>query len=150
MWPDGEGVWGVSLTEAVGRTLRSALAISVGMRLVMPQPLYPSITLWLLPQGTHFGGNIFPSRPSRSPRNQASGQRGGYQGLGAVGDTAALASVPPGEAADDGPRAEEGTRMAILRADMVSGKRWHQSWGTRASIMALHLSVPQLPHLPAR
>lgn len=150
MWPDGEGVWGVSLTEAVGRTLRSVLAISVGMRLVMPRPLHPFITVWLLPQGTHFGGNTFPSRPSRSPRNQVSGQRGGYRGLGAVGDTVALASVPPGEAADDGPRAEEGTRMAILRADVESGKRWHQSWGTRASIMALHLSAPQLPHLPAR
>lgn len=149
-WPDGEGVWGVSLTEAVGRTLRSALAISVGRRPVMPRPLHPSIAVWLFPQGTYFGGNTFPSRPSRSPRNQASGQSGGHQGLGAVGNPVALASVPPGEAADDRPRAEEGTWTGILGGDRESGERWHQRWGTRASIVALHLSAPQLPHLPTR
>lgn len=65
------GSGGVSLTEAVGRTLRAALVISVEMVLVMPRPLHPSIMVWLLPQGTHFGGNTLSSRPSRSPRNQA-------------------------------------------------------------------------------
>lgn len=40
--------------------------------------------------------------------------------------------------------------MGILRGDMESRKHWYQSWRTRTSILILHLSEPQLPHLPAR
>lgn len=109
MWPDGEGGWGVSLTEAgvalccqhwLSRWERGSdvmVAASVQHRVAAPQ------------QAQKIPKKLGPP----------SGKRGGDQESGAVGNIAPLASVLPGrqQMLDQGRR--EGTWMGILRGDIV-------------------------------
>lgn len=128
MWPDGAGGWGVSLTEA-GMALCSQHRLSQWER-GSDATVAASVRLSV----------AAPQQAEQIPEKSDPqfGERGGHQGSGAV---------PPEEAANGGPRAE-GVHLAEHSEVTWSLGSTGIRAGGRASVPALPLSVPQLPHLP--